>query len=83
MFKSNIQRGCPGVDTCREVLICRTRKLKYVIQNKNDDHKNPNYSHNYHDEIELYQELVKWTHNDNQHQNNAHRKTSPIECDGV
>ena len=26
---------------------------------------------------------MKRTHNDTQHQNNAHRKNSPIECDGV
>ena len=28
-------------------------------------------------------ELVKGTHNDTQHQDNAHPKSSPIDCDGV
>ena len=27
--------------------------------------------------------LINGTHNDTQHQNNAHPNTSPIECDGV
>ena len=28
-------------------------------------------------------EIVKGAHNDTQHQNSAHPKTSPIDCDGV
>ena len=35
------------------------RKPKFVFQNKNNAHENPNNSHNYHDEIELYQGISK------------------------
>ena len=34
--------------------------------------KSPNDSQNYHDEIDL-KELIKGTHNDTEHQNNAHQ----------
>ena len=30
-----------------------------VAQNKKNDHKNPNNSHTYHDELELYQGISK------------------------
>ena len=43
-----------------------------VVQNENNGHKDLNNNHNYHgekhEEIELFQEIVKGAHNDTQHQ---------------
>ena len=58
------------------------QKSKHVVQKKNKDHKNPNNSHIYRDEIEFYQGISK-THRDTQHLNNAHTKTRRIDYDGV
>ena len=58
------------------------QKSKHVVERKNKDHKNPNNSNIYRDEIEFYQGISK-THRDTQHLNNAHTKTRPIEYDGV
>ena len=52
-----------------------------------DGHKNPDDSHNYHDEIrdeiESCKEIVTWAPYDTQHQNNAHPETSPIDWWGA
>ena len=61
--QSNIQRECPGAETSKELCICRTRtthvkKAWNEDQQVINDHKNPNGSHDYHDEnhdeIEFY-----------------------------
>ena len=50
-------------------------------------HKNPNDSHNYHDENydekNSIKKMIRGAPNDTQHQNNAHTKKGPIDCDGV
>ena len=63
-------------------LLSYGKPLKGVVQNEKNGHKNPNNSHNYHDEREL-KEIIKGAHNDTQHQNNAHPENSPIDCDGM
>ena len=51
-----------------------------LAQNKKKDHKNPNYIHNYHDEIKLYQGINKRNTYDTRHQKNAHREASRMDC---
>ena len=53
------ERKHPGRCAFAESELLGFRKPKRVIQNKNNGHKNPNDSHDYHDEIELYQGISK------------------------
>ena len=46
-------------------------------------HKNTYDSQNYHDESHDEIEFYQRNSNDTQHQNNAHPKSSAIDCDGV
>ena len=56
IFKRNVQgRKHPGRCAFVELELLCYRKPKRVVQNKKNGHKNPNNSHNYHDEIEFYQ----------------------------
>ena len=55
-FKGNVQgRKHSGSCAFAEPELVTFRKPKCVIQNKNNVHKNLNNSHNYYDEIELFE----------------------------
>ena len=84
LFRGNIQgRNHPGRCAFAEPELLTFRKPKHVIQNKNNGHKNSNNNPNYHDDIELYQEISR--RNTGWHSTPEQRtlKNSPIDCDGV
>ena len=82
-------KGGPGEETAREVLICRTRNflitksLTCSSKVKKNGHTISIIVTTIMMKQNSVKELVKGTHNDRQHQNNAHSKTSSIDCDGV
>ena len=60
MFKGNVQGWKhPGRCAFAEQELLSHRKPKWVVQNKKHAHKNPNNSHYYHDEIEIYHKITK------------------------
>ena len=77
-----------GVCAFAEQELLGYRKAKSIVQKLKNDHKNPNYSHNYRDEncdeIEFYQgnsnRSTQWHSISEQH---TPKNTSPIVCDGV
>ena len=65
IFKVNIQgQKHPGSCAFAEPALFSYRKPKRIVQSEKNGHKNPNNSHNYHDEnhdeIEFYQGSSKW-----------------------
>ena len=65
-FKENVQgRKHPWNCAFAETELLSYKKPKRVVQNEKNGHKNPNNSHNYHDEN--YDETIKAGHNDTQH----------------
>ena len=72
----NIQESAYLQNHKNIVTIVTESPNKYIIIDRMAI-KIPNNSSNHHDE------RVKGTDNDIQHQNSAHPKTSPIDCDGV
>ena len=59
IFKGNVQgRKHPGRCAYVETELL-SQKSKHAIQKKKNGHKNPNDSHKYRDEIELYQGYSK------------------------
>ena len=56
IFEENVQgRKHPGSCAFAEPEQLSYRKLKLVVQNETNGHKNPDSSQNYHDEIDFYQ----------------------------
>ena len=83
IFKGNFQwQKHPGRCAFAETELL-SQKSKHVVQKNKNGHRNPNNSHKYRDEIELYQGINKRNTSDTPHQNNAYSKHSLIDCDGV
>ena len=89
IFKENVQgRKHPGSCVFPEPDLLSYRKCKHVVYKVKNGHKNPNSTHNYHnenhDEIEFYQGNGKRsTQCHSTPEQRTPTKISPIDCDGV
>ena len=84
ILKRSVQgRKHQGMCTFAESELLSTERSKYVVQNQRNGHKNPNYNHNYPDDIELYHEISKRNTEWHSTPEKSRTQTSPIDWGGL